>query len=105
MREVEKKICPECSIEFNCGGTCWCNKYPPIIPVTPNRVCYCETCLHKVMVKSINEIMQDLNPEMEAKIKALGPVTNPMLDIDYYSDSEGNEIHTEWYILRSSSVS
>ncbi len=104
MRGVEMKTCPECNVQFECGGNCWCNAYPPIMSVTPNRGCYCQKCLHEVMVNKVNEFMNNLTPEAEEMVKALGPVKTPMIDIDYTLNEQGEKQFTTWYQLRNQSV-
>lgn len=101
MRPVEQKICPECNTSFDCGGNCWCSKYPPIMPLTPNEGCYCQKCFHTIMVKRVEGIMDDPTPEMIQKIKTLGPTKQLIEDIDYSINTEGVKVFTEWYLLRN----
>jgi hypothetical protein len=101
MREIEEKYCPNCNKSFDCGGQCWCASYPPIIEVTPNNGCFCPECLHEQMINRINLIMTDLTEENIIKIKNLGPVTNPIEDIDYILKPNGDKEFTQWYNLRN----
>ncbi len=54
---AKTKTCSICGKPFPChsegGGKCWCNEFPPLLPV-PGRDCLCPDCLKAEVKKAID---------------------------------------------------
>ncbi len=57
MSDSEKmKQCPACKAEFGCNPIyCWCNKLPPVMPMTKDAKCYCPDCLGKLISDKLKD--------------------------------------------------
>jgi len=100
MEGVRKKTCPVCKSSFDCTTNCWCNDFPSIMPMNPERGCLCKNCLKKEVTKKIDEYLSNLTPEKRKKIQNLGPVKNTVEGIDYYINNNNLFVFTAWYHLR-----
>jgi hypothetical protein len=50
------KFCSKCNEALVCGATqegesCWCESYPPIMPLNLENDCLCEACLNKAITE------------------------------------------------------
>jgi hypothetical protein len=101
MEGEKKKICEKCNIEFSCyNDGCWCSGLPNILPLDPNKDCFCPSCL-KAEVKAKTEFfVKNQTLENMALVEKLGPVEDPVQDIDFYYNEEGLHVWTGWYLLR-----
>ena len=55
------KQCSECGASFTCGAQtgndkCWCDDFPPLSPVSPNRDCLCPQCLAKAIAANARQV-------------------------------------------------
>lgn len=96
---IREKSCPTCKTVFNCTDNCWCNEFPPIIPVN-NKGCLCKDCLTKEVKNHIQDYLKNLTPKRIKKIQKLGLPSNFISGIDYTINENGNWVFTSWYLLR-----
>ena len=101
MKGAKPKTCQNCNVDFTCYNSgCWCNNLPQIIPLDPNRNCYCVDCLKVEVQKKIKEYTNNLTPENLKQIRDLGKVEKCVEGIDYYINDDGLHTFTKWYHLR-----
>ena len=99
LAAVREKTCPSCYTIFDCTNNCWCNDFPPIIPVN-NKGCLCKTCLTNEVKNSINSYIQNLNPKRIKEVQKLGIPSKYIEGIDYTINKNGNWVFSSWYLLR-----
>ena len=99
------KQCPLCDAEFTCdpeqeAASCWCNRYPAIMPVENAHDCHCPNCLAMLAGETINNHLDTLSHET-ALILASGYRNDGVLieNIDYTIDA-GNLVFSCWYHLK-----
>ena len=101
MQGEKKKTCGSCGKDFSCySGGCWCGSLPVILPLDPNKGCYCPTCLKEdIRVKTL-EFVENQTPDKMEVVNKLGPVSQPVEGIDYYFNENGFYTMTGWFLLR-----
>lgn len=97
---MREKICPSCATTFECGGDCWCNDFPAIMPLKPEQKCWCRSCLTNQLKRIIAEHMQNLSAEKIKEIQALGKPKTFTEGIDYTLNKQGAWVFSGWYLLR-----
>jgi hypothetical protein len=100
MSDLREKTCPSCATTFECGGNCWCNDLPKIVPMNSEVGCWCRSCLTKQVKKTIAEHMQNLSPEKIKSIRDLGKPEKFIEGIDYNINETGSWVFSGWYLLR-----
>lgn len=100
MKDTRKKICGKCNSAFSCGGECWCNDFPTILPLNPISGCMCKACLTEHMVKKILDFTKELSINKIIKVQQLGKPDSLIENIDYTVNPEGYLVMSSWYLLR-----
>ena len=100
MEDIKIKTCPICNSNFDCTTNCWCNDFPSIMPINPERGCLCKNCLKKEVAKKIDTYLSNLTPKKRKTIQNLGSVKNTVEGIDYYINNDNLFVFTAWYHLR-----
>ena len=99
-----QKICMECGAPFTCGheeGECWCNDFPPIMPLDFKKGCCCPACLKKAIKAKINEFVKTVTPANAKNCLPPNIVQNTKLleGIDFEIEN-GNYVFSKWYHLK-----
>jgi hypothetical protein len=100
LKEAKKVACKSCSMEFECGGNCWCFKYPTILPMDFDTSCFCPECMTLLVMDYIEAYTKELTPEKLQKIQKMGKPKEMIRGIDYTLTSNGYKCMTKWYLLR-----
>lgn len=104
---MKSKDCSICGSEFVCGPEsenkgCWCSDFPPIMPLDFSLDCRCPACLKRVVKEKIAEYLETLTLEnaVVGIAKNYATSSQPIEEIDYYLNEDGQFVFTAWYLLK-----
>lgn len=99
------KHCSVCGVTFACTTTpgckgCWCDSFPPIMPLDFSQGCRCPNCLQAAIHEHVSDVLQS-KPisevlEMAKPFSASEQLTE---GIDYQIEA-GNYVFTAWFHLK-----
>jgi len=103
---MKQKYCSECGVAFTCGEgeenkKCWCNDFPPLMPVDFKKDCRCPECLKKIIKEKVEEFVKTITPENAASCLTEKYFKKGKLieEIDYEIEN-GNWVFTKCYHLK-----
>ena len=100
------KNCSECGKTFTCSEgegerTCWCNDFPPIMPLDLKKDCRCPECLKMIVKEKVDAFVETITPENAENCLPKNYLGNGklVLDIDYTIEND-KWVFTKWYHLK-----
>jgi hypothetical protein len=97
------KTCPECGVVFTCGApntSCWCAKYPAVLPPDPTATCLCPDCLAKRIGHQIETRLSSLEFHDALELARQNPSNTPLIEhIDFTMENK-LLVLSRWYLLK-----
>ncbi len=99
------KKCSDCGITFICSEgennkTCWCNDYPPIMPLDFQKDCRCPACLKKIVIEKIEAFVNTITPKNAINCVPEKFLAGKVMEGIDYEMKDGKKIYTKWYHLK-----
>ena len=106
--QMKIKNCSDCGKPFTCSEgesqenkKCWCNDFPPIMPLDFKKDCRCPACLNKIVKEKIEAFVKTITPENAVNCLPKNYTGNGKLveGIDYEIEG-GKWVFSKWYHLK-----